>query len=279
MEENELLTEEQISEIAKAVGNVTPEANVCNLTITEEGRVRVYEVEEEKKLDSADIQKLGLQCLMNFEYNLQAISLATIAYIQENFSDFKDFKSKLARLDFSNILERDQYRLGENLKKDLIDTVQYSLSTNNLVEKVRKEMEFQINRCLSGKIELHLSDFEKDMNLSFILRKAEFDPNKVGVYKLGSSKELYQMVKDLSEVGELAKLATHPEFKDIAKSFMADLKRTDIEDLEQLVKTFTDTYVNHMVDQKLFVDTYLYNIVTGYGYTFINGYYVVDKQP
>lgn len=279
MEENELLTEEQISEIAKAVGNVTPEANVCNLTITEEGRVRVYEVEEEKKLDSADIQKLGLQCLMNFEYNLQAISLATIAYIQENFSDFKDFKSKLARLDFSNILERDQYRLGENLKKDLIDTVQYSLSTNKLVEKVRKEMEFQINRCLSGKIELHLSDFEKDMNLSFILRKAEFDPNKVGVYKLGSSKELYQMVKDLSEVGELAKLATHPEFKDIAKSFMADLKRTDIEDLEQLVKTFTDTYVNHMVDQKLFVDTYLYNIVTGYGYTFINGYYVVDKQP
>lgn len=271
---DQLLTEEQVAAITEAIKRLFPTGADVRLLLTTEARVRYFDVKMERTdLEelSGEIYGVAVKALQEMCFNESEI----IGLLEEEgySNGYADKRFYLDKLDLNQFFSG---RPPINLERDLSETLEITYTLKEMAKKVIKEMEIDINRCLPEGAPMTLGEYRDNQDLTFILTKNHYSSQTVGNYRINNAADLTKMMKNLCEMGELVRQAKEPKYRSIAQKFMKALKRTDWEDFDTLVTIFTDTFCECLVGERAFIEEYLTNIVTQYGFAVHQGWYIVD---
>lgn len=266
------LTQEQIEEITTAVKKVFPPEASVDFSINEAGQVDYFDIKISHPDEGLDY------------YSLAYMALKNGAFTREEVADYLDDEMGLGSGDKENNNWLEKINLEENLTEppamgyqkiysQIFEMFNLEYDVHSITNKVVKDMEKIINRCLPVPIEF--DEFSQNSDLDFILYSKDFIPTGIGSYRLDNRNDVRKMIKELGEISELAKQAKQSCYKEIARRFMKSLNRTDIEDIEELVKIFDDNYYDAITGEIEFLETFLENIVTRNGYIKYHNHYVV----
>lgn len=277
----EMIEEEAIEEINNTIKKAFPRDSVLDVTVTEEGVLLFFEVILERPVDDVidNYRAIALESLQQINYTLDDIT----DYLKENGfinGEFKDIRSYVEKIDFSEVMRtyKIERSIIEKIKKAIEEKAEVAFTVYNVSKKVYAESEKIINECLEKTNNtFSLEDIAKNDRLGFVLNSVDFNKNTIGVYNLNNLSDVTKMLDSIGEKDILAKTLVNTEYKQLAINFMQKLKRNDFEDLISLVKTFDTTFYEVITGNQKFIDDYLNNTLTEYGYYKYKNFYVIGS--
>ena len=265
--------EEKIEELEQAVKEAFPKNMKVDVRINPDGRVRIFEVETMLEVNDSRDYGFAFQMLLDMNYTSQDIEAelkknrwqdgdpeTLFPYIQKINLDLKQFEVEQPFVD----------KLKQNLMAEA--SLEYYLT--DVAEAIEKYEEQIINKCLPEPITMQ--EFKNDGRLSFILSSAKFNHVLVNSYDLNNPKNVESMFKNIGEYGVLYRIVRkHPA---LAAKFMNQLRRRDIELLEELVKILNNVFSEVVTGEIEFLEDLLNETITSFHYTKIGKYYVMNTE-
>lgn len=265
--------EEKIEELEQAVKEAFPRNMKVDVRINPDGRVRIFEVETMLEENDSRDHGFAFKMLLDMNYTSQDIEAelkknrwqdgdpeTLFPYIQKINLDLKQFEVEQPFVD----------KLKQNLMAEA--SLEYYLT--DVAKAIEKHEEQIINECLPEPITMQ--EFKNDGRLSFILSSAKFNHVLVNSYDLNNPKDVESMFKNIGEYGVLYRIVR--KYPTLAAKFMNELRRRDIELLEELIKIFNNVFSEVVAGEIKFLEEFLNETITSFHYTKIGKHYVMNTE-
>lgn len=283
--ETEVLTTDVIDELQDEVLKVFPSKISTKIMINEEAGVPIFEVVLDEPDDKykGDVFYWGTEALVDGMCLNRADIHQWLIEREKHIGSFVDIQSYLESIDFSSVASRYEIdrSIIERLHNHLRNNVEVTYTLSKTVDLMVKEEELLINRCIEKAGTLTLEEYGSQLNarLLFILDRAVYDPNRVGVYNYNDTKDISRMMKAIKEDSVAVQVLGQKQFIPIIQSFLKKLNRADLLEVPQLIRVFDDTFYESITGNLDYLTAFLEATRGQSGYVLKDGkYFIVSLE-